>query len=65
MGVNEEGVAKAIKDCCLGCGLCSSVCPEDAISMIQRSNPPEPYNSGKDLLLDIAKDKNKLDFESS
>jgi heterodisulfide reductase subunit A-like polyferredoxin len=65
MEVNEEGIARVIKDYCMGCGLCSSACPEDAISMVQRSDWHEPYNSGRDLLLDIAKDKNKLDFESS
>jgi Pyruvate/2-oxoacid:ferredoxin oxidoreductase delta subunit len=62
--VNEEGIAEVIKDYCMGCGLCSSTCPEDAISMVQRRDCSEPYSSGRDLLLDIAKDKNKLDFES-
>lgn len=65
MEVNEEGIAKVMKDYCMGCGICSSVCPENAISMVQRSDYHEPYNSGRDLLRDIAKDKNKLDFESS
>jgi ferredoxin len=63
--VNEEGIAKVIKDDCMGCGLCSSACPEDAILMVQRSDYHEPYNSGRDLLPDIAKDKNRLNFESS
>jgi heterodisulfide reductase subunit A-like polyferredoxin len=47
MEVNEEGIAKVMKDYCMGCGICSSVCPEDAISMVQRSGYHEPYNSGR------------------
>jgi len=61
MELNDQGVAQVIQGNCLGCGICGSVCPEDAISMVHRSDPPEPYNLGKELLLDIAKDRNKLD----
>jgi Pyruvate/2-oxoacid:ferredoxin oxidoreductase delta subunit len=58
--LNDKGVVRVIQENCLGCGICASVCPEDALSMVQRSDPPEPYDLGNELLLDIAKDKNKL-----
>jgi len=59
--MNDQGVAQVIQDGCVGCGLCSSMCPEDAISMVLRTDPLKPYDSGRELLLDIAKDKDKLD----
>jgi ferredoxin len=27
---------------CIGCGQCASACPEEAIRMVPRANPPRP-----------------------
>ncbi|MFX1289003.1 MAG: ATP-binding protein, partial [Promethearchaeota archaeon] len=32
------------RDLCLGCGLCASVCPEEAISLKPRKDAEEPFN---------------------
>jgi len=53
--------AQVVQEVCYGCGLCSSVCPTQAISLTKREAPPDPYPTGRELLVDIAKDKNKLD----
>jgi Pyruvate/2-oxoacid:ferredoxin oxidoreductase delta subunit len=54
---HEEGSIEVTAAQCYGCGLCTSVCPADAISMTIRKESAVPYDSGKTLLLDIAKDK--------
>ncbi len=62
----DGDVARVIKENCLGCGLCASVCPGDVITMETRSDSFEPYNTGAELIMDIARDKGKLDsFTSS
>jgi electron transport complex protein RnfB len=53
--------AQVVQELCYGCGLCSSTCPTEAISLRKREGPPEPYPTGRELLVDIAKNKNKLD----
>ena len=59
MALNEEDKAETRPERCYGCGVCSTSCPEEAISMARRREGPEPYETGKSLILDIAKDKHK------
>ena len=59
--MNDQDVARVSPEDCLGCGHCTTVCPEGAIIMKRNPGAPEPYDSGKSLQTDIAKDKNKLD----
>jgi Fe-S-cluster-containing hydrogenase component 2 len=33
IALNEEGVAQREESACLGCGVCSRFCPEEAISL--------------------------------
>jgi ferredoxin len=64
--MDDQNVARVIQESCLGCGLCASVCPEDTISMALRTGAAEPYDTGSELILDIARDREKLDsFTSS
>jgi len=54
---DKEGAIYVMEEQCYGCGLCASACPADAISMTVRKESSVPYDSGKTLLVDIAKDK--------
>ncbi len=58
----DDGKAAVLIEECYGCGLCSTKCPENAISMIARPRFREPYDSGRQLLSDIAKEKQKIPF---
>lgn len=57
---DDDGKAQIVIEQCYGCGLCSTACPEEAISMVVRSEFRAPYESGKLLLSDIARDKQRL-----
>jgi len=61
MALDEENKVETSPERCYGCGVCSTICPEHAISMARRKESPEPYENGRSLILDIAKDKQKTD----
>jgi Fe-S-cluster-containing hydrogenase component 2 len=48
------------EDLCLGCGLCVSVCPEDAMTVELREERDEPYDRVVKLGEAIYKGKKKL-----
>lgn len=54
---DDDGRPGIMIEQCYGCGLCSTTCPEEAISMVVRSEFREPYETGKSLLSEIARDK--------
>jgi Pyruvate/2-oxoacid:ferredoxin oxidoreductase delta subunit len=46
---------------CIGCGLCVSVCPTDALTMMKRQNSPTPVNNYQELSMQVLKEKGKLE----
>ncbi|MBF0099882.1 MAG: 4Fe-4S binding protein [Desulfobacterales bacterium] len=49
------------EDRCIGCGLCVTGCPQEALSLIRRSNVKEPAPTNREMGLRILKDKGKLE----
>lgn len=45
---------------CLGCGACISSCPQNAISLVPRPNPPVPKESKRKLYRAILTEKGRL-----
>lgn len=60
MTLSQEDKAELSPERCYGCGVCSVGCPESAISMARRERSPEPYDTGKSLVLDIVRDKQRM-----
>jgi electron transport complex protein RnfB len=57
MVLDEDDRAQTTAEHCYGCGVCFSACPCEAISMTKRAKSPEPYDTGRSLILEIARDK--------
>lgn len=60
--VHEDGDIAAVDvERCLGCGLCVSVCPTDALSMKKRDDIPATPMTYQDLSMMILEEKGKLE----
>lgn len=46
---------------CIGCGLCVSVCPTEALQMSRRDNPPVTPTSGRELMGKVLMEKGRLE----
>ncbi|MBA3009210.1 MAG: 4Fe-4S binding protein [Proteobacteria bacterium] len=46
---------------CIGCGLCVSGCPEEALSLVRRENPPEVLKSLQEMGMTVLQEKGKLE----
>jgi electron transport complex protein RnfB len=46
---------------CIGCGLCVTGCPSEAIELVERENIPEIPETTQEMGLRIAEEKGKLD----
>lgn len=46
---------------CIGCGLCVTECPTGAMSLAKRQEPPHVCSSIKEMGIQVAKEKGKLD----
>jgi Fe-S-cluster-containing hydrogenase component 2 len=54
--MNEDQISTINKDRCIGCGLCVTSCPTEALSMIVKPEGKQylPPESGMDLMLKTA-----------
>ncbi len=59
--IEIEDTAFVKSESCIGCGLCVTGCPSEAIELIKRKEPPETPNSGQDMVFKIASEKGKVD----
>jgi Fe-S-cluster-containing hydrogenase component 2 len=46
---------------CIGCGLCSTGCPHDAIRMERSADVPDPPSNYMDLGMRLLQEKGKLE----
>lgn len=46
---------------CIGCGLCITECPSGAMSLLKRETPPQICSSIKEMGMQVAKEKGKLE----
>jgi len=46
---------------CIGCGLCASVCPTDAIEMKKRQAPAQTPPTSRDMAVKVLTEKGRLD----
>jgi electron transport complex protein RnfB len=60
--VTEDGDVVAVdRSRCIGCGLCASVCPTEALSMIRRETVPPVPDTNQELMTTIMKKKGTLE----
>ncbi|MGE5458898.1 MAG: indolepyruvate ferredoxin oxidoreductase subunit alpha [Methanobacterium sp.] len=61
--ITENGDLAAVEiERCIGCGLCVSVCPTDALQMVRRADAPATPATGRELMGTILMEKGR--FES-
>jgi ferredoxin len=56
IGLGADEVAEVNRDRCIGCGLCVTSCPSEAVSLKPKpkSERREPPATGKDYMMQIA-----------
>lgn len=47
--ISKEEPVTVNSDECIGCGLCVTACPADAIEMVERENPAMPLENGAEM----------------
>jgi Na+-translocating ferredoxin:NAD+ oxidoreductase subunit B len=57
----RDEVACVAAEKCIGCGLCVSICPTDAVSLLRRSTEPRVPKTGKEMAGKILQEKGKLE----
>jgi len=56
-----DGLATVDDERCIGCGLCVSTCDTEAVSMVLRERPPAAPETVRDMGIQVAKEKGKLE----
>lgn len=59
--IEIEDTALVKSDSCIGCGLCVTGCPSEAIKLIARKEPSGTPSTVQDMVVKIATEKGKLD----
>jgi electron transport complex protein RnfB len=62
MGAIEliEEVASVDREKCIGCGLCVTGCPNQALGLVRRDAVPEPADTVRDMGIRILEDKGRM-----
>ena len=60
MEVVDE-MAEVDTDLCIGCGLCATGCPEDAIELVRREESPVPTPTMREMGANILMARGKLE----
>jgi uncharacterized Fe-S center protein len=55
-----DDIAVVDQEKCIGCGLCVSTCPAEAITLLERSERPEISPTVKEMSAKILTEKGKL-----
>ena len=56
----KEDYPEINPDLCLGCGLCVTGCPEEALKLVRREDLRQPAPKGRDIGMAILKDRGRL-----
>jgi Fe-S-cluster-containing hydrogenase component 2 len=56
----KDDIAVVTQEKCIGCGLCVTACPVEAIVLLRKSDPPEVPATGQELVGKVLTEKGKL-----
>jgi ferredoxin len=58
----DESAGKAVVDPekCIGCGVCTVTCPEDALKLHRYERLIQPFDTPMDFYVTVAKDNNRI-----
>ena len=56
----DDDILTISQENCIGCGLCVSGCPGQALTLMRRENPPEVKNTLQEMAATVLQEKGKL-----